>query len=171
MRPALFASTLLSLVLSGCGSDDGAVAPAQVDAGADTVVAVTDTGVVDTSVAETAGAACADPPAGSVVKVSVGDLKALLDGGAKLAVLDVREPSETSSGVIAGAFLMPWSSGVLKARHTELPTDRPLYVLCQSGTRSALATDFLSKNGHACIHDTTGGMMAWRGASYPTVTP
>jgi len=73
--------------------------------------------------------------------------------------------------IIEGALLYPWNSGVLQAKHAELPTDRPIYVICRSGNRSAAATEFLAKNGHACIHNTQGGMLAWNAASYPTVTP
>jgi rhodanese-related sulfurtransferase len=113
-------------------------------------------------------AACADAPAGTVADVSVSDLKGLLDKGAKLAVVDVREPDETAQGTIDGALLFPWTSKVLQARHGELPTDRPIYVVCRSGSRSSQASAFLAKNGHACIHDVQGGMNAWAAASYPT---
>lgn len=179
MRPAYFTALLLCSLTVGCG-DDAASAPAQPDAGTDSMVAdtaVADTMVADAMVADTlvvetgAPTLCTEVPVGTVVKVTVSELQALIAKGEKLAIVDVREPSETSSGIIAGALLYPWSSGVLKAKHAELPTDRPLYVHCASGTRSALATDFLSKNGHGCVHDTQGGMMAWRAAGYPTVAP
>jgi rhodanese-related sulfurtransferase len=115
-------------------------------------------------------AACATPAAGTVVDVSVSDLKALVDAKAKIAVVDVREPSETAAGTIEGALLYPWNGKVLEAKHTELPTDRPIYVVCRSGSRSSAATAFLADKGRACIHDVQGGMNAWTAASYPTVT-
>lgn len=113
-------------------------------------------------------AACADAPAGTVADVSVSDLKALVDKGSSLAIVDVREPEETAQGTIEGALLYPWNGKVLQARHDELPTDRPIYVVCRSGSRSSLASAFLAKNGHACVHDVQGGMNAWAAASYPT---
>ena len=91
--------------------------------------------------------------------------------GVGLAVVDVREPYETNSGVIEGAYLYPWSSGVLRERHDELPSDRPLYVICRSGSRSAVASDFLFEQGHSCVHNVLGGMSTWTNAGYPTVTP
>lgn len=112
--------------------------------------------------------ACADVPTGTVKDVTVSALKALLDSSANIAVVDVREPDETADGTIKGALLFPWTSKVLQARHAELPTDRPIYVVCRSGSRSSQATDFLAKNGHACVHDVQGGMNAWSSASYPT---
>lgn len=112
--------------------------------------------------------ACADAPAGTVADVTVSALKSLIDSGAKLAVVDVREPDETAEGTIKGALLFPWTGKVLQARHSELPTDRPIYVICRSGSRSSAASDFLAKNGHSCIHDVQGGMNAWTSKSFPT---
>lgn len=117
---------------------------------------------------EEAPAACAAAPSGTVTDVTVSALKGLIDSGAKLAVVDVREPSETAGGTVKGALLFPWTTKVLQARHGELPTDRPIYVICRSGSRSSAASDFLAKNGHACINDIQGGMNAWTAASFPT---
>lgn len=160
-------TSILVLCLLGCGSEDPQTDP-PVDSG---VAAETGVDVGSSDAAEGGAAVCTEVPLGEIAKVTVAELKAVIDTGKNVAVVDVREPSETAKGVIAGALLYPWVSGVLKAKHAELPTDRPLYVLCASGTRSALATDFLSKNGHGCIHDTQGGMNAWTAAKYPTVTP
>ncbi|MBI5502058.1 MAG: rhodanese-like domain-containing protein, partial [Deltaproteobacteria bacterium] len=99
-----------------------------------------------------------------------GELSDATGAGARLTVVDVREPSETASGVIEGALLYPWSSGVLRAEHGALPGG-PLYVICASGGRSPGAAAFLVENGHVCVHNVVGGMNGWRGAGYPTVTP
>jgi rhodanese-related sulfurtransferase len=106
-----------------------------------------------------------------VVDVSVGELYANIQAGETLAVVDVRESNETDGGIIAGALLYPWNSGVLEASHTDLPDDRALFVICQGGTRSAFASSFLHDNGHDCVHNVLGGMTAWTNASYPTVPP
>lgn len=161
MRPQVLGLALF--VASACSADPGEPAPTDV---------VTDAAVpADVAVATETGRECSDPPAGTVVKVSVSELESIIQSGAKLAIVDVREPAETDRGVIAGALLYPWIGGVLKAKHGELPKDRPLYVICGSGTRSAQATAFLASNGHACVHDATGGMSAWTAAAYPTVKP
>lgn len=152
---------LVLCVASACSADPGEPAPTE---------AVNDA-AAPVDVAAEASAVCSDPPVGTVVKVSVGELESILVLGANVAIVDVREPAETERGVIAGALLYPWISGVLKAKHAELPKDRPLYVICGSGTRSAQATAFLASNGHACVHDTMGGMSAWTAAAYPIVKP
>lgn len=119
----------------------------------------------------TGSALCPEPPPAEVVEVSVQDLHAYIQDGALLAVIDVREPGETDGGVIEGALLYPWTSGVLQADHADLPDDRALFVICQSGFRSAQAAAFLLENGHDCVHDVLGGMSAWTGEGYPTVPP
>jgi len=80
-------------------------------------------------------------------------------------------PHETGTGLIAGALLYPWTSGVLEAQHASLSSDRPLFVICAGGGRSPLASSFLATNGHTCVHNVSGGRNAWKNADYPTVVP
>lgn len=167
-----FSTALTALALAGCGeSSPSEPAPQQTpDSGVTDSAVTSDAPAVETAADSGTPPACG-PGAGTVASVSVSQLKALIDSGAQLAVVDVREPSETAAGFIEGALLQPWNSGVLEAKHTELPTDRPIYVICRSGSRSVLASAFLAKNGHACVHNAEGGMVAWTAASYPTVKP
>ena len=53
-------------------------------------------------------------------------------------LLDVREDDEWDAGHVPGAVHIPL--GELGARHTELGRDRPLFVICRSGNRSAYRT-------------------------------
>ncbi|NOZ88046.1 MAG: rhodanese-like domain-containing protein [Deltaproteobacteria bacterium] len=103
--------------------------------------------------------------------VSVHELHAEIQGGTSLAVVDVREPTETASGIIEGALLYPWISGVLRREHESLPEGVPLYVICASGGRSSPAASFLAGAGHTCVHNVLGGMNAWKAAGYPTTGP
>ncbi len=102
---------------------------------------------------------------------TVQELHDKLFAGEELNVLDVREPTETASGIIEGALLMPWTSGVLQNEHSTLPSDQPKYVICGSGARSLAAAKFLVDQGLTCVFDVQGGMNAWKGAGYPTVLP
>ena len=114
---------------------------------------------------------CQEPPSTVVEDVSVADLYGHITDGTPLAVVDVREPSETATGIIENALLYPWTSGVLTADHATLPDDVPLFIICRSGNRSAQASAFLVTNGHVCVHNVLGGMNAWTAAEYPTVIP
>ena len=61
-------------------------------------------------------------------------------------VLDVREPAEVERGGIPGAVNVPLHD--LRARHGELPTDRPILVTCAVGQRGYFAVRLLRQHGH-----------------------
>ena len=81
-------------------------------------------------------------------------------------IVDVREPDEFASERITGVALLPISS--FAARHAELPRDRPLLMICRSGSRSAAATGYLLQNGWTDVRNVSGGMLAWQAAGLPT---
>ena len=82
-------------------------------------------------------------------------------------VVDVRESREYRPGHVPGAKNVPLS--VLPALLPEVPKDRPVYVICQSGRRSAQATALMRAVG---IDATTvaGGTGAWIEAGHPVET-
>ena len=84
---------------------------------------------------------------------------------ARPLIVDVREANEFAAERVAGAVLLPISQFV--ARHPDLPKDRPLYLLCQSGTRSSSATMYLLQAGWSDVRNVTGGMIGWRHAGLP----
>ncbi|NJM07761.1 rhodanese-like domain-containing protein [Candidatus Gracilibacteria bacterium] len=61
------------------------------------------------------------------------------------AVLDVRDSYEWEKGIVQGAYRI--ALGELRARLAELPADRPLAVVCESGTRASMAAALLHHNG------------------------
>ena len=80
-------------------------------------------------------------------------------------LVDVRERDEFARVRAAGAVLYPTSSFLL--RFEELPRDRPLHLVCNSGNRSAAVTAFLLRNGWTDVHNVAGGMIAWVRAGLP----
>ncbi len=80
-------------------------------------------------------------------------------------LLDVREMNEFVDVRAPGAMLLPTS--VLAARIGEVPTDRPLFVVCRTGVRSAAVTGFLARSGRNDVFNVTGGMEAWERAGLP----
>lgn len=76
-------------------------------------------------------------------------------------VVDVRSAAEFDGelGHLDGAKLIPLDE--LRARAAEVPSDKPVVVVCQTGKRSALATAILRKAGLARVANLAGGMVRW----------
>jgi rhodanese-related sulfurtransferase len=86
---------------------------------------------------------------------------------AGLHVLDVREPDEWAAGHAPGALHIPL--GELPARVdelAELSDDRPIYVVCRSGGRSARAAAWLNASGYDAVN-VAGGMKSWHTEGRP----
>lgn len=82
-------------------------------------------------------------------------------------VLDVREPHEYVAGHVPGARLVP--EGTVSARLADLPRSERVFVICQSGNRSARVADLLERHG-VRAHSVVGGTSAWQAAGHPVVT-
>lgn len=82
-------------------------------------------------------------------------------------VLDVRNPDEYADAHIPGATLIPLSE--LDQRLGDVPTDRPVHVVCQSGRRSAQAVQQLLRADIDAI-SVTGGTSGWSESGRPTET-
>jgi len=80
------------------------------------------------------------------------------------AVIDVREPFEYVGGHAPAARNIPLSELVERVR--ELPLDEPVYIICESGGRSAQATQWLEAQGVDAVN-VLGGTSAWRSAGLP----
>ncbi|MBS4729091.1 adenylyltransferase/sulfurtransferase MoeZ [Mycobacterium sp. SM1] len=101
----------------------------------------------------------ADAAAGSTITPR--ELRALLDSGKQLALIDVREPVEWAINRIDGAQLIPQSlinSGEGLAR---LPQDRTPVLYCKTGVRSAEALAVVKKAGFSDAVHLQGGIVAW----------
>jgi rhodanese-related sulfurtransferase len=90
--------------------------------------------------------------------VQPNELRDRLRAGEGVFVLDVREPEEVADWAFPGAVNIPL--GELGGRTGELPTDRPIVVVCHSGVRSASAADALAASGWPA-ENLAGGAVAW----------
>jgi len=88
------------------------------------------------------------------------DVKARLEMGEKLDILDVREIDEWESGHIPGAKHIPL--GYLTQKHHELDKNKEMIVVCQSGSRSGIACEILEEIGYN-VTNMPGGMSRWTG--------
>ncbi len=97
----------------------------------------------------------------NIVVCDINDAKNALTSS---LVLDVREPAEYASSHLPGAFNIP--RGLLEFRISTHPDfqdkqDAKIIVYCQSGGRSALATEVLNKMGYNNAVSMEGGFQAW----------
>ncbi len=76
----------------------------------------------------------------------------------------MREQDEWEAGRLGGSLHIPL--GELRARQGEIPRDRPLVVVCRSGSRSAYATEALVRAGYDA-ENLAGGLKAWPAAGLP----
>ena len=77
----------------------------------------------------------------------------------EMTKLDVRTAEEYAAGHAAGFQNIPLDS--LRERLSELPQDRPVLVMCQSGLRSYLACRLLAGHGYRC-RNFAGGYRYYR---------
>ena len=94
----------------------------------------------------------------SVPEISPRELKARLDRGDDLFILDVREPHEYQICHLNGTLI---PLGDLPKRVNELDTSKEIVAHCRSGVRSAKAVNFLRQAGFKKVHNLAGGILAW----------
>ncbi len=99
------------------------------------------------------------PPA--VKPMTVQDLKARLDAGGDVVLIDVRSDEERSAGSIPGS--RPWNDET-RIFVESLPKDVEIISCCQAGGRSQALADALRQRGHTDLYNVTGGIAAWNEA-------
>jgi adenylyltransferase/sulfurtransferase len=97
----------------------------------------------------------------SIPEMTPTELKARLDRGDKLTIIDVREPFEWDIGNLEpqGARLIPLKQ--LTQRLSEIDPADEIVMQCRSGARSAQAAGYLLQNGYARVWNLDGGILAW----------
>ena len=98
-------------------------------------------------------------------RVTANELKAMLDAGEAVVLIDVRTPYEHSEAHIPGSVLMP-----LDTLDGAMLVGGRVVVYCRSGKRSLRAMEILKAKGYTGLVDLDGGIMAWIAAG-GTVVP
>ncbi|WXG43909.1 MAG: MBL fold metallo-hydrolase [Promethearchaeati archaeon SRVP18_Atabeyarchaeia-1] len=92
------------------------------------------------------------------------DLKARIDDKS-LYLLDVRDDASwEEDGYIEGAHHV--YVGYTKERLNDIPKNRQICIVCDSGFKTSVASSVLKMNGYENVTNVLGGMMAWRKAGY-----
>lgn len=102
--------------------------------------------------------------------VPAAEIKARLESGADVLVLDVRNENEVAAGSLPGAVNIPLPA--LPSRIGELievmsgRPDAGIVLVCQSGPRAERAATILMAAGLRKLAVLKGGFIAWRNAGY-----
>ena len=99
-----------------------------------------------------------NPNAPRVQQMSVSDLKAAIDAGNPMEILDVRTPEERAIAAIPGAALLNEGEA---ARIEGLPRDTKLVLHCHHGGRSQQAAEQFVSLGFTQVFNVVGGIDAW----------
>jgi rhodanese-related sulfurtransferase len=94
--------------------------------------------------------------------ISSTELKARLDAGEEIQLLDVREPDERAEFNIGGTFLPLGQIQVMQIDDIEDLKDKELICYCRSGNRSMQACLMLETFGFSNVKNLQGGMNEWR---------
>jgi rhodanese-related sulfurtransferase len=93
------------------------------------------------------------------LEVTVKELKRQIDNGAKIQLIDVREPYEFDFCHIEGSKLIPM--GEIQSRIDELNPEDEYVFYCHVGERSWWVTNYLSKHGFKKVKNLRGGIDRW----------
>jgi monothiol glutaredoxin len=99
-------------------------------------------------------------------QLSAPELKAMLDEGTPLELVDVRTPEERAIARIEGARLLD------KPCHDDLLTrdrDTPIVFQCHHGMRSQSAAEYFQQAGFTNLYNLQGGIEAWSRLVDPSV--
>jgi glyoxylase-like metal-dependent hydrolase (beta-lactamase superfamily II)/rhodanese-related sulfurtransferase len=113
---------------------------------------------------EPAGYVLRDGGSVTVEPVRLDELDGLLESGAE--VIDVRERDERDEGYIAGTRNIPYR---LLPVVDDLPDDRPVVTICESGARAGIAASILAAKGVPARPVLDGGITAWAARGGSTV--
>ena len=94
--------------------------------------------------------------------ITVDELKARIDAGEQLNIVDVREPNEHAEFNIGGILLPLGNIKNMDVSVIEELKDQEVIFYCRSGNRSGQACMFAETLGFENAVNVTGGMLAWR---------
>ncbi len=99
--------------------------------------------------------------------ITTDELKARLDAGEHLNLLDVREDSERTDFNIGGKHI---PVGKIQAVQIEDLDDwdkeDEIIIYCRSGNRSGIATHVLEMLGYTNVKNLVGGMLDWNNKNF-----
>ncbi|GAA0190678.1 hypothetical protein GCM10009122_52500 [Fulvivirga kasyanovii] len=100
--------------------------------------------------------------AGKMERVNSERFEALLREYPDAQLIDVRTAREYNGGHLEDAINIDYNSPAFKTQISELKKDKPVFVYCAVGGRSAAASYILKDQGFTHIVDLEGGITDWK---------
>ncbi|MEZ5400467.1 MAG: rhodanese-like domain-containing protein [Bryobacteraceae bacterium] len=103
-------------------------------------------------------------------EITVQEVKALVDGGGRIELIDVREMHEHALTRIDGADLIPMNTVPQRVSELEARAEEAtLVIFCHHGMRSLNVVSWLRRQGIEQCQSMAGGIDAWSIAIDPGV--
>lgn len=104
-----------------------------------------------------------------VKEIDAADLKARIDAGDDVVLIDIRSDAEVAQGILPDADHL--AMHLIPLRMQDLPKDKDIILYCRSGARSYHACNFLGQQGVGNVINLRGGIIAWARQGYDIVLP
>jgi adenylyltransferase/sulfurtransferase len=113
----------------------------------------------------------ANPVRNSIMprQISVEQLKAIVDRGEPICLIDVRQPWEHDTAALPDSVLMPLDQLIAHADEIAPPGGAAVVVYCHHGIRSLSGAALLEQMGFAEVYSLAGGIDAWSRLVDPSV--
>ncbi|WP_439620713.1 rhodanese-like domain-containing protein [Gemmata sp.] len=104
-----------------------------------------------------------------IQQIHPADVKALLDAGSPVLLVDVRQPEEHAFCALPGSLLVPLGELRARAGEIEPPGDALVVVYCHHGVRSMSGAALLKQAGVDNVASMAGGIDLWSLSVDPAV--
>ena len=94
--------------------------------------------------------------------ITVEELKAKVDSGEKINLIDCREPHEFAESNMGGKLLPLGKIQTMQVEEIEDLKDETVILQCRSGRRSMMACMVLDQMGFRDTYNLEGGILAWQ---------
>ncbi len=113
---------------------------------------------------------CKESTVGTVVQISPEQLHEIIQRDT-VQLIDVRTPKEFNKEHIKSSKNINFFSSSFSNTIKELDLEKPVYIYCRSGKRSAKSVKTFQKAGFKTIYNLEGGILNWKGNKLRTEIP
>ncbi len=96
-----------------------------------------------------------------MTNITAEEVRARIDAGEKLNLVDVREPHENAEFNIGGTLLPIGKVQTMQVEEIEDLRNEEVILYCRSGNRSGQSAMILEQLGFSNVKNLVGGMLGW----------